>query len=612
MNADRLLALYERISEAPDAVARLRRFVLDLAVRGKLVEQDPADEPASELLARIASEKARLVKAGEIKANKSKKIGISEKSTFSVPFSWTWTFLDEVAACLDFIRKPINSTERKKRIEGLSENALYPYYGATQQQGWIDSYIFDDDLVLLGEDGVAFFDPFRSKAYTVSGKTWVNNHAHVFKPILTSHKFLTHYLNVFDYSGRVVGATRAKLNQARALTIPIPLPPLAEQHRIVAKVDELMALCDRLEDARKTREETRDKFTAATLARLTAPEAPAASETDGTNPPTGATSNQAGPDNAAISYPSGTASEQTSDFRTRARFAIETLPALTSRPDQIKSLRQTILNLAVRGKLVEQDPADEPAAELLKRIAVERAHLINAGEIGKQKPVPALDEAKVPFELPDRWTWCRLGSLVLASDAGWSPRTENHAREGDAWGVLKVSAVSWDYFDPEANKQVLPRTEPRLQAQVHKGDFLISRANTAELVARAVLVLNEPRNLMMSDKIVRLRLATECDHRFAWLVNNNADYARDYYASNATGVSPSMKNVSRAVILNLPIPLPPLGEQRRIVAKVDTLMALCDQLEAALTSADTTRTRLLEALLHEALEPASETMEAAE
>ena len=131
-------------------------------------------------------------------------------------------------------------------------------------------------------------------------------------------------------------------------------------------------------------------------------------------------------------------------------------------------------------------------------------------------------------------------------------------------------------------------------------------------MARAVLVTDEPKNLMMSDKIVRLRLASDCDHRFVWLVNNFSDYGRYYYASNATGVSPSMKNVSRIVILNLPFPLPPLAEQHRIVAKVDELMALCDQLEAALTKTDTTRTRLLEALLHEALEPTSENKEAAE
>ena len=339
MNTDRLFALYDRVADAPDAVGRLRRFVLDLAVRGKLVEQDPADEPASELLRRIAAEKARLVQAGNIKAKQPLPENSHDKVSFSVPNSWASVCLAEIVVCLDYMRKPINAAERAKRIKGKNQEELFPYYGATQQQGWIDDFLFDEELVLLGEDGVPFFDPFRSKAYLIRGKTWVNNHAHVFRGILVSHLYLVHVLNVFDYTGRVVGATRAKLNQTRALDIPIPLPPLAEQHRIVANVDELMALCDRLEEARTVREDTRDRLTKASLARLSAP---------GTDVPA---------------------------FRSHARFAVDALPALTARADQVKHLRQTILSLAVRGKLVGHDPADEPALELLKRIAIAKSEL---------------------------------------------------------------------------------------------------------------------------------------------------------------------------------------------------------------------------------------------
>jgi type I restriction enzyme S subunit len=202
---------------------------------------------------------------------------------------------------------------------------------------------------------------------------------------------------------------------------------------------------------------------------------------------------------------------------------------------------------------------------------------------------------------------------VAHSDAGWSPKTQDHPRSGDEWGVLKVSAVSWDKFRAWENKQVLPGTEPRLQAEVKQGDFLISRANTAELIARAVLVAEPPFKLMMSDKIVRLRLSADINHRFVWIVNNYADFAREHYIQHASGVSPSMKNVSRDVILSLPLPLPPLAEQHRIVAKVDELMALCDRLEASLTATASTRRRLLDALLAEALAPAKDReLEAAE
>jgi type I restriction enzyme, S subunit len=138
---------------------------------------------------------------------------------------------------------------------------------------------------------------------------------------------------------------------------------------------------------------------------------------------------------------------------------------------------------------------------------------------------------------------------------------------------------------------------------VKRGDFLISRANTAELIARAVIVDEEPVKLMMSDKIVRLRLSANCNHRFVLMVNNYANFSREHYVRQASGVSPSMKNVSRDRILTSPLPLPPLAEQHRIVAKVDELMTLCDRMEASLVTANDTRRRLLEALLAEALTP---------
>ncbi|UFZ01862.1 restriction endonuclease subunit S [Bradyrhizobium ontarionense] len=268
-------------------------------------------------------------------------------------------------------------------------------------------------------------------------------------------------------------------------------------------------------------------------------------------------------------------------------------------PDAIARLRRFILGLAVRGKLVPQNPSHDPASELLEKIA----KAINSS-------VPSADKSEPPlFDLPPSWVWARLGQLVLHSDSGWSPRTENYARSGDEWGVLKVSAVSWGEFRASENKQVLPGTEPRANAVVKKGDFLISRANTAELVARAVIVNEDPVRLMMSDKIVRLRLVNECDHRFVLLVNNYADFSREHYSKHASGVSPSMKNVSRDVILSLPVPLPPLAEQHRIVAKVKDLMALCDRLEAARATRESTRDRLAAASLVRLNAPDPETFQ---
>lgn len=154
--------------------------------------------------------------------------------------------LESCVQILDSMRVPVNNTERAARIEGKNANELYPYYGATGRVGLIDEYIFDDDLVALGEDGVPFLDPTKAKAYSLRGKTWVNNHAHVLKALegLTTNTYIRHYLNAFDYQGYVNGATRLKLTQANMRRIPIPLASLDEQKQIANKLDELLAQVD--------------------------------------------------------------------------------------------------------------------------------------------------------------------------------------------------------------------------------------------------------------------------------------------------------------------------------------------------------------------------------
>ena len=163
-----------------------------------------------------------------------------------LPVNWMWTTLVCCAEILDSQRVPINAKDREKRINGKPESELYPYYGATGQVGWIDDYLFDEELVLLGEDGAPFLDLTKDTAYLIKDKSWVNNHAHVLKAKteVTSNQLLCHYLNTFDYHGYLTGTTRLKLNQSAMRKIPIPLPPLAEQHRIVAKLEILFTQLD--------------------------------------------------------------------------------------------------------------------------------------------------------------------------------------------------------------------------------------------------------------------------------------------------------------------------------------------------------------------------------
>jgi type I restriction enzyme S subunit len=241
------------------------------------------------------------------------------------------------------------------------------------------------------------------------------------------------------------------------------------------------------------------------------------------------------------------------------------------------------------------------ACELLEQVQAEAIKLSDSQTLRLNSTLASISENEKPFALPENWAWTRFGRLIIGADAGWSPVTESFPRSGDAWGVLKVSAVSWNRFLPNENKQLLPGVKPPVSAQVRKGDFLISRANTSELVASSVIVEDEPVKLILSDKIVRLKITGGCNQQYLCMVNNHTEHARSYYAETASGTSLSMKNVSRSVIYSLLVPLPPLAEQHRIVAKADELMALCDKLEVNLTTAQTETSRLLESVLHAAL-----------
>ena len=167
--------------------------------------------------------------------------------------NWNVVPFTEAVDICDTFRKPINSSERASRIKGKEQSELYPYYGATGQVGFIDDYITDGEYVLLGEDGAPFLDAFSNKAYIISGKTWVNNHAHVLRS-KTNNKFLCYYLNSFNYKGYVSGTTRLKLTQAEMKRIPVPVPPLSEQERIVSRIEELFSQLDAgVETLKKTK-----------------------------------------------------------------------------------------------------------------------------------------------------------------------------------------------------------------------------------------------------------------------------------------------------------------------------------------------------------------------
>ena len=585
----RLLALYDRISDAEDAIPRLRRLVLDLAVRGKLVEQDASDEPAAELLKRIASERERLVREKAIK--KPQLLEPIKDHPFNVPSNWNWCRLGGVA---ELVRGVSFSASDKSNVPG---DELLPCFrsGNIQSETIWGDFIYVPKTVLRNEQQlVQTGDVLISIAnsYALVGKCSIVRdlpYAATFGAFLAAirlHFIAPEYAKVFlssEHSTEAFSVGSSQTTNIANITFStirdhlFPLPPLAEQHRIVAKVDELMALCDQLEQARAGREAARDRLTTASLARLTAP------ETDAESLPA-----EVGP-----GFASGNATN-TSAFQSHARFALQSLPTLTTRPDQIKTLRQTILNLAVRGRLVAQDAADEPAAELLARIALEKSRLVKAGEIKKSKSLPPIEIGDAPFIFPAGWHLTRLGTVIdLLSGQHLQPPEYS---ETPGSGVPYITGPS-DFLSDSLS---ITRFALVRKAVAKEGQLLLTVKGSG-VGKTTMCTLPEvaiSRQLMSLTPIVWaigfLELIT---HRLAVSLQ-----------SQARSLIPG---IARGDVEEFVFPLPPLAEQHRIVAKVDALMTLCDQLEASLTTTATTRSKLLGALLHEALAPAADKLEAA-
>ena len=574
MNADHLLAHYAQIADAAEAIPRLRRFILDLAVRGKLVDQDSNDEPAAELLKQIAAEKARLARLKLVKARRATGPATHSVLPFEPPTGWSPVRVEQILVELQTgpFGSSLHQSDYKlggvpvvnpasiqnERIVPVGKMAVGP---ATLAR--LALFVLQTDDVILARRG----EMGRCAVVTERESGWLCGTGSLilrpfkciytrFLSMLIGSPFSRQYL-----SGTAVGTTMQNLNQTILLNLPFGLPPLAEQHRIVAKVDELMVLCDRLEVARAEREATRNWLAAASLARLGAPDS----------------------DPAA--------------FQNHAAFAVNNLAPLTTRPDQIEALRQTILNLAVRGKLVEQDPADEPASELLKRIASEKARLVKAGEIRKPKIIPTIPGGDVRFPLPANWRWsyiAEIGVLSPRNDAddhvqssfvpmpliasGYGLTVRHKVRR---WGEIKRGYTHFAEGDVGLAK-ITPCFENGKSAVFRNltGGF---GSGTTELhIVRPIFV--DPDHILIFLK---------CPHFI------------ESGIPKMTGTA-GQKRVPTDYFASSPFPLPPLAEQHRIVAKVNELMALCDRLEASLATADTTRARLLEALLHEALASAEE------
>lgn len=569
MKPSQFLDHFDRISEAPDAVPRLRRFILDLAVRGKLAEQNPNDESASELLKRIYVEKARILDAGGMRKEKALPPLVEDQLPYRIPRNWRWSQLGEIG-----FLNPRNSAADDLPASFVPMPLISAEYGVAcrhEVRPWGEikngyTHFAESDVGLAKitpcfENGKSAV--FRGLSGGLGAGT---TELHIVRPVFVNADYALIFLKSphFIESGlpRMTGTAGQKRVPTEYFAhSPFPLSPLAEQHRIVAKVNELMALCDRLEEAQAERERLRGRLTAASLHRLNQP------ADVGKSPA----------------------------FREHVRFHLSHLHRLTMRPEQIVALRHTILSLAVGGRLVSQCPNDEPVLVQLAASDVVRAATARVDRRADREGNTLL-AAEEKWTTPDSWEWRALADLVLFIDyRGRTPKkTEGGVRLITAKNIKKgLVSLSPEEFVSEAEYEAwMTRGIPR------DGDVLF----TTEAPMGNAAVVHLTKRFALAQRVITFRPYGAIHPGFL-VLQLLSDPFQLILDKTATGLT--AKGIKAAKLKRLPIAVPPLAEQHRIVAKVHELIAVCDRLKAQLTTAQIESRFLLEAVLHKALVPAA-------
>ncbi len=541
MKLDTFFEKFDQFADAPDAVAKMRELILESAIRGMLVPQEASDEPASELLKRMASAQAG---QGRKQATLPP---IGDDAYLQLPPGWEWTRLGNTGRIFngDSVSES-GKTELAKVDEGL------PFI-ATKDVGYgRAALVYDNGLkVPLGDPR---FKVARANAVLICaeggsagrkigiadrdicfGNKLFANEVH--EGIHHRYVFYVYQAPTFsrEFAARMTGIIGG-ISRGEFLSLPFPLPPLAEQKRIVAKVDELMALCNRLEAQQQERETRHAALARASLARF-------------------------------------------ADAPTPANLGFLFHPSYAIPP---ADLRKSILTLAVQGKLVSQDPKDEPAEMLVARL-MNREPLDN-GRRKRSQPDLAFTPDEVPFELPSGWAWARLGN-VGETNIGLTYSPQDVSDEGIP--VLRASNIQNGKLDFDDLVRVT--CEPRRSVMVQEGDLLIcARNGSRALVGKVARIegLREPSAFGAFMAIYRSEVNSYLYHFI-----RSPLFRQMIDEVNTTTINQITQNNLRTTLA----PIPPLAEQLRIVAKVEQLMTLVDALENRLATARTTASHLLAA-----------------
>lgn len=549
-------------------IKKLRELILELAVRGKLVPQDPSDEPASVLLERIAAEKVQLVKDKKIKKTKLLPVISDDEKSFELPLGWIQARFGEC-----FL---ISSGNSFKKDEELSEGEfIYCKVGDMNLAGNENSITTSSTFIsptekqlksLISSGSIIF--PKRGGAIATNKKRFVrepifsDSNVMAVKPFYGINlEFSMLWLNSIDLAALNTGTSVPQINNKDIEPLIFHFPPLKEQHRIVAKVDELMTLCDQLEQQTEASIEAHQLLVSTLLNTLT---------------------------NSADA-------EELMENWARISDHFDTLFTTEASIDQLK---QTILQLAVMGKLVPQDPNDEPASVLLERIAEEKAQLIKEKKIKKQKALPPIADDEKPFDLPKGWEWCRFGSLFKSFSNGLYKPAKFYTDSGVI--SLRMYNIQSGKIDFEGAKRVEVEPHELDQFLLEKDDLLINRVNSKELVGKTAIIPESDEPLVYESMNMRAKPFSNylsAKYLNLFMMTALAQQSISSFAKEAIGQA----SINQGQVSLIAITLPPHNEQKRIVLKVDEILVMCEKLKDRINESKGTQLYLTDAIVEQAV-----------
>ncbi|MGF6264397.1 type I restriction enzyme S subunit [Paraburkholderia youngii] len=541
---------FELLATAPDGVARLRELILSLAVQGKLVAQDSTDERAAMLLQKIRLEKERKI-ADKVKREKEQSEILEEEMPYELPNGWEWARLADLTAVLNgrayAKHELLNAGIPVLRVGNLFTSKQW-YYSDLELEA--EKYCDSGDLLYAWS---ASFGPF------IWDGPKAIYHYHIWKLDLhcetcLSKNFLYTFLleKTQEIKASGHGIAMLHMTKEKMERIVVPVPPLAEQLRIVAKVDELMRLCDELETRGRLEGERHAQLVATLFNALAASES---------------------------------AHELAENWaRVSAHFDL-----LLDRPEAVDALEQTILQLAVRGLLLPQDPSDEPAKDLLAQIRVRRNSHAGKGKIKHGDPLPEVGNDDNSFDLPDGWQAIRFGEVWEHSFYGPRFSNDDYVSTGGL-PTIRTTDMSGDRIILKNAPCVQVPDDKREAYLVKKGDLLVTRSGSIGVMALFDLDLDA----IPSAYLIRIRFVQQVVPAYCLLFLNSPN-GKEQMGLSTTSVG--VPNVNATKMASFVMPLPPRAEQLRIVARVEELRRLCADLRERLNARQTCHARFAETLV---------------